>query len=107
MRQDEPITYYATIAEQVSQVVPQRAAHEFSITPVESLFLGLTNTDPTTPGNILPELASAWTVSDDGTVWTFTVRGDVPWVRWNPVTDEGEVVRNVTAGDIAYGMKRA
>jgi oligopeptide transport system substrate-binding protein len=107
MRQDEPITYYQTDASQISSLDPQRASDTVSITAIEQLFLGLTNADPEVPGNILPELATAWSASEDGTTYTFTIRTDVPWVQWDPVTDEGEVLRNVTAGDIAFGIKRA
>jgi oligopeptide transport system substrate-binding protein len=107
MRQDEPITYYQTDSSQISTLDPQRASDTVSINAIEQLFLGLTNADPEVPGNILPELATAWSVSEDGMTYTFTIRTDVPWVRWDPVTDEGEVLRNVTAGDIAYGIKRA
>ncbi len=107
MRQEEPITYYVTSASQISTLDPQRSSDSVSSEAIENLFLGLTNTDPTSPGNITPELATSWSVDDTGTVWTFTIRNDVPWVRWDPVTDEGEIVRNVTAGDIAYGMKRS
>lgn len=107
MRQGEPITYYATDSSQISTIDPQRASDQVSIAAIEQLFLGLTDADPTTPGNIVPELATSWEFSEDGTQWTFTIRDDVPWVRWDPVTDEGEVLRNVTAGDIAYGIKRS
>ena len=38
--------------------------------PIEQLFLGLTNLNNET-GEVEPELAESWTVSDDGLVWTF------------------------------------
>ncbi|NLF79059.1 MAG: peptide ABC transporter substrate-binding protein [Chloroflexi bacterium] len=107
MQEAEPITHYRTDTSQISTIDPQRASDQVSIEAIEQLFLGLTNADPLNPGNIVPELATSWEVSEDGTVWTFTVRNDVPWVRWDPVTDEAEVLRNVTAGDIAYGIKRS
>ena len=50
---------------------------------------------------------SAWTISDDGLVWTFTVRDDVPWVQWDPAKHRPSILRMVTAGDIEYGIKRA
>jgi len=106
-RQGEPVTLYLTDSAQISTVDPQRASDSVSINAIEQLFLGLTDADPTTPGNIVGELATDWSVSDDGTQWTFTIRTDVPWVRWDPVADEGEVLRMVTAEDVAYGMKRA
>ncbi len=33
-----------------------------------------------TLGNVQPALATEWKTSDDGLVWTFTIRPDVPWV---------------------------
>lgn len=107
MRQGEPITYYGTDANQISTLDPQRADDSVSIDQIENLFLGLTNYDPLNPGGITAELASEWSYDETGTVWTFTLRNDVPWVRWDPVADEGEVLRMVTAEDVAYGFKRA
>ena len=60
------------------------------------MFLGLTNINNET-AEIEPELAESWTVSDDGTVWTFTLRQDAMWSDGNPVT----------AKDIEYSAKRA
>lgn len=45
---------------------------------------------------IRPELATSWTASLDGTVYTFTLRNDVYW------TDG----RQVTAEDVRYGILR-
>ena len=107
MRQDEPITNYRTAASQISTLDPQRASDSVSIDVLENLFLALTDTDALVPGNVIPELATEWSVSDDGMTWTFTLRDDVPWVRHDPVSGETEVLRMVTAGDVEYGIKRA
>jgi oligopeptide transport system substrate-binding protein len=107
LRQDGPITQYGTASSQISTLDPQRADDSVSITVIENLFLGLTNYDPLNPGAITPELATEWTTSADGLTWTFTLRDVVPWVRWDPVADEGEVLRMVTAADVEYGIKRA
>ncbi len=106
-QQEEPVTNYTTDSATISTLDPQRAEDEVSVNAIENLFLGLTNYDPLNPGNITPELATDWTVSDDGTVWTFHLRDDVPWVHWNPDTDQAEVLRMVTAQDVAYGFQRA
>lgn len=107
IRQAEPITLYATAGSQISTLDPQRASDQISIAAIEQLFLGLTDADPLNPGNIIPELATEWTFDETGTVWTFSIRNDVPWVRWDPVTDEAEQLGMVTAHDIAYGIQRA
>lgn len=107
MRQEEPITRYAVDSSQLSTFDPQRGTDTISIGSMENLFLGLTDADPYTPGQINPEIATDWSTNEDGTVWTFTLRPDVPWVHWDPVADEAEVLRNVTAYDFEYGIKRA
>lgn len=107
LRQGEPITLYATDTSQISSLDPQRADDSVSIAAIENLFLGLTNYDPLNPGNITPELATSWSFNEDGTVWTFNLRTDVPWVRWDPVANEATEVRKVTAKDVEYGFKRA
>lgn len=106
MRQTEPVTLYLADANQVSTFDPQRATDIVSITMIEAMFSGLTDYDPMQPGSIRAEAATEWTVSDDGLTWTFTLRDDIPWVRWDPATDTAEVLRNVTAYDFEYGIKR-
>ncbi len=85
----------ATVSEP-STLDPNLAQDYFSITPIEQMFLGLTNLNNVT-SEIEPELAESWTVSDDGTVWTFKLRQDAMWSDGNPVT----------AKDIEYSVKRA
>lgn len=65
------------------------------ITVIEQLFIGLVdlNEETTDP---LPELATSWTISSDGTEYTFTLRSDVYWTDGH----------RVTAGDVRYGILR-
>ncbi len=51
------------------------------------MFMGLTRADPVT-GEVLPYLATDWEVSEDGTVYTFNMRDDIPWVNYDPGTGE-------------------
>ena len=58
-------------------------------------------------------MATDWSVSEDGLVWTFNMRDDVPWVAYNPATGEATVVtdddgapRMVNAHDVEYAVKR-
>lgn len=62
---------------------------------VEQLFLGLT--DITEDGDVTGELATSWSISDDGLVYTFTLRSDAEWTDGSPVT----------AGDVEYGVLRS
>jgi len=83
-----------------------------SIQVIIETFVGLTRADEVT--NIVgPGMATSWDISDDGTVYTFYLRDDVPWVTYS--ADKGKVVevkdcnkktRMVTAYDFEYGAKR-
>jgi len=70
-----------------------------------NLFIGLTRTDPTT-GEILPALAKEWSVSEDGLTWTFILRDDVYWMRYNTETASFEQLRRITADDMVYTIQR-
>ncbi len=75
-----------------------------SVWLVEQLFLGLTDYDDDTL-EVVPELATSWEVSEDGTVYTFHLRNDAKWVRL--VGDQVEEVGPVTAQDVVYGVLRS
>lgn len=62
---------------------------------VRDLFEGLMNQDA--DGNLIPGVATGYTVSDDGLVYTFTLRDKAKWSNGDPVT----------AGDFEYAWKRA
>jgi oligopeptide transport system substrate-binding protein len=79
---------------------------------VNMMFTGLTTLHETTV-EIQPGLATDWSVSDDGLVYTFNLLQDVSWVRYDAeqgavveVTDENGDVRKVTAYDLVYGINR-
>jgi oligopeptide transport system substrate-binding protein len=76
------------------------------------MYVGLVNLDEET-GEVQPGMATDWTVSDDGLVYTFNLRDDVSWVRFNNVSGEVEQVlddegnpRIVNCNDFLYGVKR-
>jgi oligopeptide transport system substrate-binding protein len=68
---------------------------------------------------IKPGIAEKWDISQDGKVYTFTLRTDVPWVKWDnskgtvtkvqgcPDKDNKTTDRIVTANDFEYGILRA
>ncbi len=90
------ITVRVSTVSEPSTLDPNLAEDSYSITPVEQLFLGLTNLNNETE-QVEPELAESWTVSDDGLVWTFNLRQDAVWSDGTPVT----------ANDFVYSAKRA
>jgi oligopeptide transport system substrate-binding protein len=91
---------------------PSLAEDTSSIQAGVELFVGLTRLNEET-GEVQPGLATEWSASDDGLVWTFKLRDDVPWVKYNNATgeveqvlDENDAPRMVTAHDFVYGIKR-
>ncbi|MCE7947734.1 MAG: peptide ABC transporter substrate-binding protein [Chloroflexi bacterium CFX4] len=105
LQSPEPITLYTASTGLIATLDPQVAQDTASIQIIENLFLGLTDFDPQT-NTIRPELATSWESNDAGDVWTFTLRADVPWVRYNPTTGETVEVRKVIAQDFVYGIRR-
>jgi len=102
----EPVTVYGATAGTITTLDPQIMEDSSSVNAIENLFLGLTDIDPKT-SQIRAEAATKWDKSADGTVWTFTLRNDIPWVRWDPQAKKATQVRMVTAKDFEYGMKRS
>lgn len=61
---------------------------------LRDLYEGLTITSAN--GKTVPGVAESWTISDDGTVYTFKLRTDAKWSNGDPVT----------AGDFVYSLQR-
>jgi oligopeptide transport system substrate-binding protein len=119
---EEPVTSYGASTTDIPTLDPQIGEDTVSITYIENLFVALTNYDLETT-EIVPEAATSWEISEDGLVYTFNLRTDIPWVSHNPVTgetvqaerplydDAGEMTGTepafVTADDFVYAIKRA
>ena len=110
---DDVVTLNRFSTTDIPTLDPQIGEDEVSITHIENLFVQLTNYDLIT-ADIMPEAATDWAISDDGLVYTFNLRTDIPWVYHNPVTGETTQVideegnpRFVTAEDFVYGIQRA
>jgi oligopeptide transport system substrate-binding protein len=91
---------------------PSRAEDSVSIQMVQEMFGGPTHLNEENT-NIEPGMATEWSVSDDGLVYTFKLRDDVPWVKYNNATGQVEQVlddegnpRIVNAHDFIYGIRR-
>ena len=100
------MTYYISDGDLSVERDPSLAGSVTSVRTVDNEFVGLTDLDPVT-GEPRKQLATDWSVSDDGLTWTFRFRTDVPWVSWNPDTDEARVERFVTAQDIVTAVQRS
>jgi len=108
----EPVTLHWNWGSEPPSADPSLATDTTSVDIISNIFMGLTRADPVT-GEVLPYLATDWEVSEDGLVYTFNMREDIPWVNYNPnteewtqVTDEEGNPRFVTADDVVYGVKR-
>lgn len=91
---------------------PSLATDTSSITIIENITVGLTVQNEETSA-LQPGIAQTWDISEDGKVYTFHLRDDVPWVKYDAVNDEVVQVmdcegnpRVVTANDFAYGALR-
>jgi oligopeptide transport system substrate-binding protein len=109
----EPVTLYGTDQSDIPSIDPQRVEDSIGVRYTENLFVALSNYDLIT-SEVVPEAATSWDISEDGLVYTFNLRTDIPWVHYNPATgettqevDEEGNPRFVTANDFAYAIKRA
>jgi len=110
-----PVTLNWNLATEPPTLDPSLATDTTSVDVQENLFVGLTIFNPVT-NEVEPYLATSWDVgenADGEQTWTFYLRDDVPWVKYDPVT--GETVqevdadgnpRFVNAHDVVYGAKR-
>ncbi len=109
---DNKVTLHVNLGTEPPTLDPALATDTTSVDLDRNLFVGLTEFDPVT-GAISPLLATDWDVSDDGLVYTFHLRNDIPWVHYDPATGETVQVtdgdgnpRFVNAYDVEYGAKR-
>ena len=102
---EDKVTLHNNLGTEPPELDPALGTDTTSINCIENLFLGLTDLEPAT-NDVVSELATEWSVSDDGLVWTFKMRDDVSWVRYNVGTGEVEELEPVTAHDVVYGTKR-
>ena len=73
---------------------PHRAGGTWENNIIGDMFLGLTT--EAASGEIIPGSAESWTISEDGLVYTFTLREGLVWSDGVPVT----------ASDFVFGFRR-
>jgi oligopeptide transport system substrate-binding protein len=89
---------------------PSLAEDTTSIQMAQEIFGGVTNLNELT-SETQPGMATKWDISPDGRVYTFTLRSDVPWVKWDgekvvKVQDCDGKDRTVKAQDFEYAILR-
>ena len=77
-----------------SSLDPHKVSGDWENRIVGDIFEGLVTEDIN--ADAIPGMAESWTISDDGTVYTFTLREGVTWSDGVPVT----------AGDFVYAFQR-
>lgn len=94
----------------IPTIDPARAVDVISIQMIDEMTVGLMRMNETS-AKLENGMAADWKTSADGLVYTFTLRTDVPWVRYDgkqvvKVQDCDGKDRMVTADDFAYGILR-
>ncbi len=101
---EEKVTLDWNFGTEIPSLDPSLSTDTTSIDCLRNLAVGLTQLTP--DGEVLPMLATEWDISADGLEYTFKMRDDAVWVKYNTGTGEIEQMRPVTAQDIVYGTKR-
>jgi len=105
----DPVTLNWNWSTEPPTIDPSLATDTTSVDVVGNTFVGLTKFDPIS-GAVSPYLATSWesgTDADGNQTWTFTLRDDIDWVKYNAETGKVEKQdRKVNANDVVYGVKR-
>ncbi len=78
------VVYNRGSAAEPESVDPHKTSTVYEANILRDLFQGLVMQDE--KANLIPGAAESWTVSDDGTVYTFKLRKDGVWSDGSPVT---------------------
>lgn len=82
---------------------PLYAVDDAEVDVVRLVFAGLTRADA--QGRIVPDIATRWSASPDGRVYTFTLRTDALWHDGAPVTAEDVRLTAELAADESLALK--
>ncbi len=93
LAEDQTFTY--RMLDEFSSVDPQVVEDTAGANLVRDLFEGLMSQDAA--GNLVPGVATGYTVNDNNTVYTFSLRDNAKWSNGEPVT----------AHDFVYAWQRA
>lgn len=88
--QESDVVLRRGIGGEPSSLDPATATDTFSIQVIQDLYEGLTSESPS--GEVVPGVASSWTVDSAGTEYTFNLRSDARWSNGTPVRAQDFVV---------------
>jgi oligopeptide transport system substrate-binding protein len=100
----QPVILRLNLEGEPSSIDPALADDPGALDLVANLFLGLIRIDD--QGHVLPELASDWSVSQDGLRWVFNLAAELPWVSYRPASGAA-ALDFVAADDVVYAVRRA
>lgn len=99
------VVYNRGSAAEPESVDPHKTSTVYEAHILRDLFQGLVMQDK--DANLIPGAAESWTVSDDGTVYTFKLRANGLWSDGSPVTAEDFVYAFHRLEDPATGAEYA
>jgi oligopeptide transport system substrate-binding protein len=99
------VVYNRGSAAELQSVDPHKTSTVYEANVLRDLFQGLVMQDE--KANVIPGAAESWTVSDDGTVYTFKLRKNGLWSDGTPVTAEDFVFAFQRLEDPATGAEYA
>ena len=99
------VIYNRGSAAEPESLDPHKTSTIYEANVLRDLFQGLVMQDEN--ANVIPGAAESWTVSDDGTVYTFKLRQDGVWSDGSPVTAEDFVYSFRRLEDPATGAEYA
>jgi len=79
----------------------------FAPQTMQRIYSNLVRFDPSDGATIIPDLATDWSISEDATTFTFTVRDDVKWHDGKPLTTDDVVATFERAKSPPEGLKFA
>jgi oligopeptide transport system substrate-binding protein len=99
------VVYNRGTAAESESLDPHKTSTIYEANVLRDLFQGLVMQDQ--KANVIPGAAESWTVSDDGTVYTFKLRKDAVWSDGAPVTADDFVYSFHRLEDPATGAEYA
>ncbi len=100
----EAVTLDTVFSTEPPSLDPSLGSDTQSVWAVRQMFMGLTGFNEA--AEVVPSLATEWSVSEDGLTWTYKMRDDVNWVKRDADTGEFEDLGPVTAGDVVFAVGR-